>query len=99
MKDARGAHPDQAVGRVNRNPGTHGFICECSLRSCRKRVYLQPADFRWLAALGAVLDRDCAERDARLVLANFNGAVAVGTRFTGGGRVDAIDMDRPASAY
>jgi hypothetical protein len=60
-----------------RDSRTHGYICECNLRSCRRRLYLRPDVYDKLAQIGTVLSPECASREGRVVLRSENGAKAV----------------------
>lgn len=50
-----------------------GYTCECNLRSCRRKIYLLPSEYRVLAQIGMVLSADCARREERTVITGYNG--------------------------
>ena len=67
---------------MTRTPGTHGCLCECAHRSCRERLFLNPADYTRMRALGTVVSARCARLDRRNVIARFGEVVAVQTAFS-----------------
>lgn len=58
----------------------HGFICECNLRTCRRRLYMTPGEFKRLAAKGHVMSQECALRERRLVVTTLNMSVSAQPR-------------------
>lgn len=51
----------------------HGFICECTNRRCRRRIYLKPVEYDRLAKIGMVLSPDCAIREDREIITGYDG--------------------------
>lgn len=48
-------------------------VCECRSRRCRRKLHLTEAEYRTLSRIGYVLSAECARREERNVIANFNG--------------------------
>lgn len=48
-------------------------LCECRARRCHRRLYVTEGEYRTLSRLGLLLSAECAMRENRRVVANFNG--------------------------
>ena len=51
----------------------HAYICECSARRCRRRIYLKPSEYAVLARIGCIVSADCMARERRTLVARYNG--------------------------
>ena len=61
-----------------RRSGDHGFICECSRRTCRERIYISESLHQELRRTrGALLSPGCAKREQRFVLRDYGRVLVV----------------------
>lgn len=49
------------------------ILCECRLRSCRRKIDLARHEYAVLTLMGHVVSAECAKRDGRAVIAPYKG--------------------------
>ncbi len=83
---------------MTREPGTHGYICECNLRTCGETIYIRHDTYRRVSCYGTLLSKTCARREDRLVMGDYGEYVVVATTGATPGILH-FGMDKSPVAY
>ena len=64
---------------MTREPGTHGYICECNLRTCGETIYIRHDTYLLLSRYGVLMSKGCARREDRVIMGDYGEFVVAAT--------------------